>query len=155
MAIQIGQPAPDFTLMDDSKTKVTLSDHRGKNVLLLFYPLAFTSVCTRELCHMRDNLTEYNNMNAEVFGISIDSHYVQDAFKKHLNLNFHLLSDFNKEVSKAYDSLFETLGEMKGVTKRASFIIDKEGIIRYAEILPNGGDYPDFEAIQKCLKELN
>jgi peroxiredoxin len=156
MAVQVGQPAPDFTLWDNEKKQVTLSDYKGKNVLLLFYPLAFTSVCTRELCHMRDNLAEYNNMNAVVFGISIDSLYVQDVFKKQLNLNFPLLADFNKEVSTAYDSLFESFSnDMKGVTKRASFVIDKEGIIRHAEILPKGGDYPDFEAIQACLKQLN
>jgi peroxiredoxin len=156
MSIQIGQLAPDFTLWDNAKNKVTLSDYRGKNVLLLFYPLAFTSVCTRELCYMRDNLTQYNNMDAVVFGISIDSLYTQDAFRKQLELNFPLLADFNKEVSTAYDSIFETFSnDMKGVTKRASFIIDKEGIIRYAEILPSGGDYPDFDAIQACLKQLN
>lgn len=156
MSIQIGQLAPDFTLWDNAKNKVTLSDYRGKNVLLLFYPLAFTSVCTRELCYMRDNLTQYNNMDAVVFGISIDSLYTQDAFRKQLELNFPLLADFNKDVSTAYDSIFETFSnDMKGVTKRASFIIDKEGIIRYAEILPSGGDYPDFDAIQACLKQLN
>jgi peroxiredoxin len=105
---------------------------------------------------MRDNLTQYNNMDAVVFGISIDSLYTQDAFRKQLELNFPLLADFNKEVSTAYDSIFETFSnDMKGVTKRASFIIDKEGIIRYAEILPSGGDYPDFDAIQACLKQLN
>jgi peroxiredoxin len=156
MAVQVGQPAPDFTLWDNEKKQVTLSDYKGRNVLLLFYPLAFTSVCTRELCHMRDSLAEYNNMNAVVFGISIDSLYVQDVFRKQLNLNFPLLADFNKEVATAYDSLFDNFSnDMKGVTKRASFVIDKEGIIRHAEILPSGGDYPNFEAIQACLKQLN
>jgi glutaredoxin-dependent peroxiredoxin len=105
---------------------------------------------------MRDSLSEYNNMDAVVFGISIDSLYVQDVFKKQLNLNFPLLADLNKEAATAYDSLFETFSnDMKGVTKRASFVIDKEGIIRHAEILEKGGDYPDFDAIQKCLKEIN
>jgi peroxiredoxin len=156
MAIQVGQPAPDFSLWDNEKNLVKLSDYRGKNVLLLFYPLAFTSVCTRELCETRDNLTFYNNMNAQVFGISIDSLYVQNEFKKSLGLNFPLLSDFNKDVAATYDSLMESYTyDMKGVTRRASFVIDKEGIIRFAEILPKGGDYPNFEAIQQCLKELN
>jgi len=156
MAVQVGQPAPDFSLWDNEKKLTKLTDYRGKNVLLLFYPLAFTSVCTRELCETRDSLTFYNDMNAQVFGISIDSLYVQNEFKKSLNLNFPLLADFNKEVSIAYDSLFETFSnDMKGVTKRSSFVIDKEGIIRHAEILPKSGDYPDFQAIQQCLKELN
>jgi peroxiredoxin len=156
MAIQVGQQAPDFTLRDTDKNKVTLSDCKGKNVLLLFYPLAFTSVCTTELCGVRDNLTFYNNTNATVFGISVDSLFSNKRFKEDLNLNFTLLSDFNKEVSTAYDTIYaEWYNDMKGVTKRSAFVIDKDGIVRYAEVLEDTGLVPDFAAINKVLEALN
>jgi glutaredoxin-dependent peroxiredoxin len=156
MSIQIGQPAPDFTLRDNEKNKITLGDYRGKNVLLLFFPLAFTSTCTKELCFMRDNLATYNNLEAQVFGISVDSLYALDKFKKEQSLNFPLLSDFNKVVSHAYDTIYEHFSnDMDGVSKRSAFIIDKQGIVRYAEVLENAGDVPNFNAIEECLKGLN
>jgi peroxiredoxin len=156
MAIQTGQAAPDFTLRDNEKNKVTLSDQKGKNVVLLFFPLAFTSTCTKELCYMRDNLAIYNNLNAQVYGISVDSLFTLNKFKEEQNLNFPLLSDFNKEASLAYDCLHETFGnDMKGVSKRASFVIDKEGIVRYAEVLENPSELPDFKAIEDTLNSLN
>ena len=108
MSIQIGQEAPAFTLHNTEKNKVSLSDFRGKNVVLLFFPLAFTGVCTNELCNIRDNMIVYNGLDAEIIGISIDSLFVLDRFKKEHNLDFNLLSDFNKEVAKAYDCLYET-----------------------------------------------
>ena len=156
MAIQIGQPAPDFTLRDNEKNKVTLSVQKGKNVVLLFYPLAFTSTCAKELCMTRDNLSTYNNLNALVYGISVDSLYAQNKFKIELDLNFPLLSDFNKEASTAYDTIYATFSnDMRGVSKRSAFVIDKEGIVRYAEVLENASDIPDFDAIQRCLNEIN
>lgn len=156
MAIHVGQEAPDFTLRDTEKNKVTLSDYRGKNVLLLFYPLAFTSVCTTELCGVRDNLAFYNNAKATVFGISVDSLFSNKKFKEELNLNFTLLSDFNKEVATAYDTIYDQwFNDMKGVTKRSAFIIDKDGIIRYAEVLEDAGMVPDFTAINTILSGLN
>ena len=156
MKIEVGSKAPDFTLYDSEKKKVSLSDQRGKNVLLLFFPLAFTSTCTKELCGVRDNISWYNNSNAQVFGISVDSLYSLAKYKEEQRLNFPLLSDFNKEVSAAYESLYETFGYgMHGVGKRSAFVIDKEGIIRYAEILENASEVPDFEAIQKTLSQYN
>lgn len=156
MAIQIGQPAPDFTLRDTEKQKVTLSEQKGKNVLLLFYPAAFTGVCTTELCGVRDNLTFYNNTNAQVYGISVDSLFAQGKFKSELNLNFPLLSDFNKTASRAYETIYEHwFNDMDGVSKRSAFVIDKDSIVRYAEVLENAGDVPNFEAIQNCLQSLN
>src|SRR6476659_856915 len=126
MAVQIGQPAPDFTLFDDSRQEHTLSHLKGNNVLLLFFPAAFTSVCTAELCSVRDNLSHYNNLNARVFGISVDSLFTLAKYREDQRLNFPLLSDFNKDVSEAYGSLYETFGfGMKGVSKRAAFVIDK------------------------------
>ena len=156
MNIEIGQPAPDFTLYDSTKNKITLSDMKGENVLLLFFPLAFTSTCTAELCSIRDNISFYNNVNAKVFGISVDSLHTLAKYKSDQNLNFTLLSDFNKDVSRAYDTIYEMFGyNMKGVSKRSAFVIDKEGIVRYAEILENASLVPDFEAINKTLEQLN
>ena len=155
MAIEVGQKAPDFTLFNTEKQPVTLSEQKGKNVLLLFFPLAFTSVCTKELCAIRDNMSLYNNANAAVFGISVDSLFTLARFKEEQNYNFPLLSDFNKEVSKAYGSLYEKFGfEMLGVSKRSAFLIDKEGTVQYAEVLENAGDVPDFAAIEAKLAEL-
>ncbi len=156
MAIQVGQQAPDFTLRDTEKNKVTLSEQRGKNVLLLFFPVAFTSVCTAELCSVRDNLSFYNNANAVVYGISVDALFSLGKFKEEQNLNFTLLSDFNKEASTAYDTIYESwFNDMKGVSKRSAFVIDKDGIVKYAEVLENAGDVPNFNAIQEVLKSLN
>jgi glutaredoxin-dependent peroxiredoxin len=155
MSIAIGQPAPAFTLHDTEKKEVSLKDQEGKNVLLLFFPLAFTSVCTKELCSIRDNIASYNNARAIVFGISVDSPQTLSRFKKEQALNFSLLSDFNKEASTAYGAIYDAFaGWMKGVSKRSAFIIDKQGIIRYAEVLENAGELPGFEAIQSILKNL-
>ena len=155
MKIEIGQPAPDFTLYDSAKNKVTLSDLKGHNVLLLFFPLAFTSTCTAELCSIRDNISFYNNVNAKVFGISVDSLHTLAKYKADQNLNFTLLSDFNKDVSLLYGSLYEMFGyNMKGVSKRSAFIIDKDGIVRYAEVLDNASEQPNFKNITLTLECL-
>jgi peroxiredoxin len=156
MPVTIGHPAPDFTLYDSDKQKVTLSDQQGQNVLLLFFPLAFTSVCTAELCSVRDNIAWYNHVNAKVFGISVDALQTLAQFKKEQQLNFTLLSDFNKDVSRLYDSIYEMFGyNMKGVSRRSAFVIDKTGIVRYAEVLENAGELPDFEKIKAVLSGLN
>jgi peroxiredoxin len=156
MKIEIGQVAPDFTLYDSAKNKVTLSDMRGQNVLLLFFPLAFTSTCTAELCSVRDNISFYNNVNAKVFGISVDSLQTLAKYKSEQALNFTLLSDFNKEVSSLYGSLYEMFGyNMKGVSKRSAFVIDKNGIVRYTEVLENANEQPNFKNITLSLETLN
>jgi len=155
MSISIGQKAPDFQLYDTEKNKVSLSDFRGQNVLLLFFPLAFTRVCTKELCSFRDSIDFFNNANARVIGISVDSLFTLAKFKEVQHYNFTLLSDFNKEVSEAYDSLYDKwILEMNGVSKRSAFVIDKNGIIRYAEILENSGEEPNYDAIRESLKQL-
>jgi peroxiredoxin len=155
MATLIGQQAPDFTLRDTEKNKVTLSELKGKNVLILFFPLAFTSVCTKELCMTRDNLAMYNNLNTTVLGISVDSLFSLGRFKEDQQLNFQLLSDFNKTASADFGSLYEHFfNDMDGVSKRSAFVIDKEGIVRYEEVLENAGDIPDFSAINTCLQSL-
>lgn len=156
MTIQVGQTAPDFTLYDSTKQKVTLSAQCGSNVLLLFFPLAFTSVCTAELCSVRDNLSQWEQLEVKVFGISVDSLYTLARYKEDQHLNFPLLSYFNKDVSKQYGSLYEQFGYgMKGVSKRAAFLLDKEGVVQYAEVLENAGEQPSFTAIQKRLHEIN
>jgi peroxiredoxin len=152
MALEIGQYAPDFTLFDTEKKEITLSEQKGQNILLLFFPLAFTSVCTAELCAVRDNFKVYESLNAKPFGISVDSLYTLAKYKEDQNLNFTLLSDFNKEVSKAYGALYETFGlGMRGVSKRAAFVIDESGIIRYTEVLEKAGLQPNFKAIKETL----
>ena len=156
MAVKVGQRAPEFSLFDTTKNKINISDYKGKNVLLLFFPQAFTSVCTKELCAIRDDISRYNNTNAEVFGISVDSVFTLKKFKEDQQYNFTLLSDFNKEVSALYDALYtDWILDMKGVAKRAAFIIDKKGIIQYAEVLEIAGSLPNFEAINKILEQLN
>ena len=156
MSIEIGQPAPDFTLYDSEKKKLTLSALKGQPVLLLFFPLAFTSTCTAELCSVRDDLSWYNNVRARVLGISVDALHTLARYKEDQQLNFTLLSDFNKDVSRDYGSLYEQFGyNMKGVSKRSAFVIDKNGIVRYAEVLENAGEIPDFSKIREVLAGLN
>jgi len=156
MKIQHGQLAPDFSLYDSNKNKVTLSETREQNVLLLFFPAAFTGTCTKELCSVRDDITWYNNVNAKVFGISVDTIYSLAKYKEEQKLNFPLLSDFNKEVSASYGCIYETFSYgMKGVSKRSAFIIDKNGSVRYAEVLEKATDLPNFAAVRQMLEMLN
>jgi len=155
MILQVGDNAPDFKLYNSNKQEVSLSDYKGKNVVILFFPLAFTSTCTTELCEIRDNISIYSNLDAEILGISVDSLFTLEKYKAEQNLPFNLLSDFNKETSTAYGALYENfvLG-MKGVSKRSAFVVDAEGIIQYAEVLESAGDLPNFEAVQDALKSL-
>lgn len=156
MSINVGDKAPAFTLVSSEKKEVSLSDFEGKNVVLLFFPLAFTSVCTAELCTMRDDIGTYDGLDAQVVAVSVDSPFTLEKFKAEQGLNFPLLSDFNKEVSRSYGSLYEdfVLG-MKGVSKRSAFVIDKEGVVKYGEVLESAGDLPSFEAIKETLNNLN
>lgn len=152
MKIEIGQVAPDFTLYNTLKTEVRLKDQQGLDVLLLFFPLAFTSVCTTELCMVRNTMKEYENLNIKVFGISVDSLYSLGIYKEHQKLNFDLLSDFNKEVSSKYGCLYSGFSYgMKGVSKRSAFLINKDGIVEYAEVLEDACKLPDFEAIKSVV----
>jgi len=157
MALSIGQIAPQFSLYNSEKTKVNLSDYAGnKNVLLLFFPLAFTGVCTKELCSVRDGINKYNNDSSIVIGLSVDSVFTLGKYKEEYHYNFPLLSDFNKEVSNLYESIHESFTDMNmlGVSKRSAFIIDKKGVLQYMEVLDNPGEMPDFEAIDAKLAAL-
>jgi len=156
MKIEMGQQAPDFSLYNSDKNKVTLSELRGQNVLLLFFPAAFSGTCTKELCSVRDNISMYNNDDAKVFSISVDTVYSLAKYKEDQKLNFALLSDFNKEVSTSYGCLYDLFSyDMRGVSKRSAFVIDKNGIVQFAQVLEKATDLPDFELIQKTLKSLN
>lgn len=157
MAIATATKAPDFTLKsksDEGLADVTLSENFGKTAtVLLFFPLAFTGVCQTELCGIRDSLADYEGLNAQVYGISVDSPFAQEAFAKANNLNFPLLSDFNKEVSAAYDVLYEELLGFKGVAKRSAFVVSKDGDVVYSESSDDPHDLPNFDAIKAALAE--
>jgi glutaredoxin-dependent peroxiredoxin len=155
MSLRIGDKAPDFSLYSSDKQLVHLHDYVGKNVVLLFFPLAFTSTCTKELCSTRDDMSIYNELDTQVLGISIDSPQTLHRYKAEHQLNFILLSDFNKEAIRAYDVIYEefSLG-MKGVGKRAVFVIDAEGVIRYIEVLESAGNLPDLQAVQNAVRQL-
>ncbi len=151
----LNKTAPNFELKNENLETIILNDLIGKsNIVLLFYPLAFSSTCTEELCSVRDNMKIYEALDAKVFGVSVDSMFVQKAFKKAQNLNFELLSDFNKEAMKAYGVLDDNFFGMHGVSKRSVFVIDREGIIKYEEIHNKSDVIPDFKAIQQTLGEI-
>ena len=155
MALQIGEIAPDFSLYSSEKKLVHLHELRGQIVVLLFYPLAFTSTCTKELCSTRDDISIYEELGTQILAISTDSPQTLARYKQDNNFNFTLLSDYNKDVIRAYDVIYEefTLG-MRGVAKRAVFIIDPEGIIRYIEVLEVAGQMPDLPGLQNALRKL-
>lgn len=156
MSLTIGTKAPDFKLVDSEKKEASLSEYAGKNLIIHFFPASFTGVCTTQLCTVRDGISLYHNNTTDVVAISVDLPFTLAKFKEDQNLNFRLLSDFNKEASKAYGAIYENwiLG-LKGVSKRAAFVVDKEGVIRYAEVLESAGDLPNFAAINETLASLN
>lgn len=153
MSVQTGRPAPQFTLVSSAKKEVSLSDFKGKKVVLHFFPMAFTGVCTTQLCTMRDNFGYYDGLNAQILAISVDSPFTLAKFKEENNYQFPLLSDFNKTVSPAYGAWYDefVLG-LKGVSKRAAFVIDEQQTVIYAQVLDVATDLPDFEAIAAAVK---
>lgn len=156
MALNVGDKAPDFSLFNQDATKVKLSDFNDKKVVLLFFPLANTTPCTKEMCTFRDELKQYEELDAQVLGVSVDSPFALKLWAEKNNYNFPLLSDFNKEVIAEYGVQYDTFLPDKfgfnGVAKRSAFVIDKEGMIKYAEVLENPGDQPDFNAIKETIK---
>lgn len=151
-----GDKAPEFKLFSSDKKEVSLADFKGKNLVVHFFPLAFTGVCTTQLCTVRDAISLYKNDKADVVAISIDSPPVLAKFKEEQKLSFDLLSDFNREASTAFGALHETFPAwgLKGVAKRAAFVIDGNGVIQYAQVLESPGDLPDFNAINDTLARL-
>ncbi len=155
ITIDVGVKAPDFTLPSTVGDKFTLSEHVGKeNVVLSFYVFDFSPVCTKEMCSFRDGLTDLEKLNAKVVGISVDSLWSHKAFAQSLNISFPLLSDFNKEISRSYGVLYEDLRGLRGISKRSIFVVDKEGIIRYRWVSEEPGSEPNYAEIQQILKSL-
>lgn len=152
MSLTIGDSAPQFTLTSSDLKPVSFADYKGKKVVIHFFPLAFTGVCTAQLCAMRDSFGYYDGLNAQILGISVDTPFTLAKFKTENGYQFPLLSDFNKEVSTAYGVLYETFFGMKGISKRSAFVIDEEQHIIYAEVLENADDLPDFDAIAEVVK---
>ena len=154
MAVAIGQKAPDFTLFSSDLKEVSLSDYAGKKVVIHFFPMAFTGVCTTQLCTIRDSFGYYEGLGAEVLAISVDSPFTLAKFKEENTYQFPLLSDFNKEVSQAYGAYYdEFVFNLKGVSKRAAFVVDENQQLIYAEVLESAGDLPDFDAIQAIIQQ--
>ncbi|MBK9013394.1 MAG: redoxin domain-containing protein [Saprospiraceae bacterium] len=155
MALKAGDKAPNFKLRNSEKAEVSLKDFKGKNLVILFFPQSFTGVCTKELCSTRDDIAFYQNLGTDVVAVSVDSVFTLAKFKEEQRLNFPLLSDFNKKMSKTYDTIYsDWILDMKGVSKRSAFVVDKKGIIRYAEVLESAGDLPNFDAVKATLKEI-
>jgi len=159
MALKVGDSAPNFTLKSSELADVSLSDFAGKqNVIVLFFPLVNTGVCEKELCAMRDGMAVYENLDAQVLAISIDSPFSQKLWNEKQKFNFPLLSDFNKEVCQSYGAYYDVFVpgklDFKGVAKRSAFVVDKSGIIQYAEVLEDAGMEPNYVAIQEVLKNL-
>ena len=159
MGITVGDQAPDFTLKSksgDDLKEISLTDYKGrKNVVILFFPLAYTDVCTDEMCSVSGGLTDYDALDAQVLGISVDSPFAQAAWARENGIAIPLLSDFNKEVSAAYGAQFEELIGLRGVAKRSAFVIDKTGIVRFASVSDDPTVLPDFDAIKARLKALD
>jgi peroxiredoxin len=152
MALQVGDKAPDFKLFSSDLKEVSLSDYKGRKLVIHFFPMAFTGVCTAQLCTMRDSFGYYEGMNADVIGISVDSPFTLAKFKEEESYQFPLLSDFNKETAKAYGAFYdEFVFNLKGVAKRSAFVLDEEGKIIHAEVLEDAGNMPDFDAIKKAI----
>lgn len=156
MSVQIGQPAPDFELpREPGDDPVKLSDYRGeKNVVLLFFPLAWSSVCTAELCSVRDDYDAYAELDAQILGISVDSPFALQRWAAEQGFPFPLLSDFNREAAKSYGALYDELLGLRGVARRAAFVIDRDGVVRYREVLESAGDQPDFDAVKSTLESI-
>ena len=154
MSVDVGSKAPDFTLMNDDRQPVTLTALRGRPVVLAFFPAAFSSVCTKELCTFRDSLAQLNRANAQVFGISVDTFFTLKAFRDHEKLTFPLLSDFNKQVIRDYGVFNENMIGLKGIAKRAVFVLDRDGVVRHREVLEDARNEPDYQKVFSALAAL-
>ncbi len=156
MAITVGQAAPEFTLHETPQQQRSLSDYRGKNVVIAFFPGAFTGVCTTEMCALRDRIDQFSSMNAEVIGITVDPPFAQAAWKAANNVEYTFLSDYNREVVNAYDVALPGLAGMQGyvAAKRAVTIVDGEGIVRYHWVSESPGVEPDYEEVRAAVAAL-
>ena len=156
MAVEVGQAAPDFTLFDSDRQQRSLGEFKGKNVVLAFFPGAFTGVCTTEMCALRDRSDQFNNLDAQVLGISVDPIFSQKVFSEQNNLTFPLLSDYSRQVVNQYDVAIENFAGMEGyvAAQRAVFVVDKEGVLRYKSVTATPGVEPDYDEIRQALDQL-
>jgi len=154
MAAETGSIAPDFTLPNQDREPVTLSKQRGRPIVLAFFPAAFSSVCQKELCTFRDALSQLNQVKAQVYGISVDTFFALKAFADQQHLTFPLLSDFNKQVIRDYGVFNEDMIGLKGIAKRAVFVLDKDGVVRHREVLDDARNEPDYEKVYKAVAAL-
>lgn len=156
MSLKIGDKAPHFTLLDNERKPRSLSEFLGKKTVIAFYPGAFTSVCQNELCTFRDSMANLNSLNAQIVAISVDSPFANKAFATHNNLEFPLLSDFTRKVSEQYGGVYKDFAGITDYTaaKRAVFIVDAGGIIRYAWVSENPGTEPDYDEVKKAVAAI-
>jgi peroxiredoxin len=154
MSGDVGKPAPDFTLTNQDRQPVTLSEQRGKPVVLAFFPAAFSSVCTKELCTFRDQLARLNRAQAQVYGISVDTFFTLKAFQEAQGLTFPLLSDFNKQAIREFGVFNEDMIGLKGIAKRAVFVLDKDGVVRHREVLEDARNEPNYDKVFSALAGL-
>jgi glutaredoxin-dependent peroxiredoxin len=154
MAVDVGSKAPDFTLTNQDRQRVTLNEQKGHPVVLAFFPAAFSGVCTKELCTFRDSLAALNKARAQVYGISVDTFFSLKAFQDQQKLTFPLLSDFNKQAIRDYGVFNEDMIGLKGIAKRAVFVIDKEGVVRHREVLEDARNEPNYDKVLEVVSGL-
>lgn len=156
MAVEVGQRAPDATLVNVDRKAFKLSELRGKPTVLTFFPGAFTGACTKEMCAFRDSLAKFNNLNAQVVGISVDQPFSQKAFADQNGLNFPLLSDYNREAVRAFDVQDQNWagGLMPGVAMRSVFVLDRDGVVRYKWVAPTQTTEPDYGEVEAAVKKF-
>jgi peroxiredoxin len=156
VAVEVGQQAPDVTLVNGDRKAVKLSDFRGKTTVLLFFPGAYTGACTKEMCAFRDVLSKFNDINAQVIGVSVDSPYAQQAFADQHTINFTLLSDYNREAVRAFDVQDPNFagGLLPGVAWRSIFLLDANGVVRWVWKAPVQGTEPDYAAVEAAVKNV-
>jgi peroxiredoxin len=155
MPVDVGSKAPDFTLTNQDRQPVTLSEQRGKPVVLAFFPAAFSSVCAKEMCTFRDSMARLGQANAQVYGISVDTFFTLKAFQDHEKLTFPLLSDFNKQVIRDYGVFNEDMIGLKGIAKRGVFVLDKDGVVRHREVLDDARNEPNYDKVFATLASLS
>ena len=157
MAVEVGQAAPHFTLYDSDLKQRTLGEFRGKSLVLAFFPGTFTGTCTTEMCTLRDRTDQFNSLNAQVVGISVDPPFSQKAWAHQNSLSFPVLSDFNRQVVRQYDVAFQNLAGLEEyvAANRAVFVLDKDGVVRYKWVAPTLGTEPDYDEIKGALEKLS
>jgi peroxiredoxin len=154
MSVDVGSKAPDFSLTNQDRQPVKLSEQQGHPVVLAFFPAAFSGVCQKELCTFRDSMSRLNQANAKVFGISVDTFFALKAFSDAQGFTFPLLSDFNKQTIRDYGVFNEDMIGLKGIAKRAVFVIDKDGIVRHKEVLEDARNEPNYDGVFAALEGL-